>query len=115
MSTDANGQSWQDRLILASTEMADTRNREDQSFRQVASEAPLDELRIFLSSPSGMYEGHARAVMREVLRQRESDMAKRASRKDERRNFYLKVLGGIVVGAVLGIGGSYFSGILLCS
>jgi len=112
MSSDENEQSWQEHLMLACTAMADTRDQEEEIFRQEANKAPLGELRIFLASPGGKYDGHARAVMGEVLRQREVDIARRESLKNERRKFYLKVLGGIVVSTVVGVGGYYFPEIL---
>ncbi len=108
MTTDSH-EGWQDRLMWACHKTADTRGEEDEFFRQEAAESPLDELRTFLASPGGMYSGHARAVMGEVLRQRESDIAKKESRKEQWRGIWKKesahILGKLVflaIGALLG-------------
>lgn len=120
MATDENGQSWQDRLMLAcnSGELGNSRDQEDEMFRQEARKAPLSELRIFLRSPGGRFDGHARAVMSEVLRQREDDEAQEESRKEWWRGLWqqasAQLLGGVLVGIALGVGGAVFSGMLLC-
>ncbi|SFU98427.1 hypothetical protein [Halomonas korlensis] len=121
MATDENGQSWQDRLVLAchNTDLGNSRDQEDEMFRQEARKAPLSELRIFLESPVGRHEGYARAVMSEVLRQREGDKAQEESRKDWWRGMWqqasAQLLGGVLVGIVLGAGGALLSGALLCN
>lgn len=123
MTTDSY-ESWQDRLMWACHKTADTRGEEEDFFRQEAAEAPLDELRIFLASPGGMYSDHARAVMGEVLRQREGDIAKKESRKDQWRGIWQQVSAQVIVKAIvalialslmalgLGVGDSFLSWML---
>src|SRR5690554_7916826 len=103
MATDSNGQDWQERLTLACTYQAgpDEQDKEQAHFRSEAEQAPLDELRIFLDRPGGKFDYDARAVMREVLRQREAQEMGEANRKAQGSTWRWGLAQQIIAGLVL--------------
>lgn len=109
MATDSNGQDWQERLTLACTFQAgpDEQDKEQAHFGSEAEQAPLDELRVFLDRPGGKFDHDARAVMREVLRQREARVQTEANRKAQGSTWRWGLAQQIIAGLVLLVAGAF--------
>lgn len=108
MAIEGKGQDWQTRLRDACNSTADTSTVEQAHYRSEAEKAPLHELRIFLDQPSGKYQHAARAVMREVLRQREVNEQVKAERQTQASTWRWGLAQQIIAGVVL-----LFAGILI--
>ncbi|PAU77676.1 hypothetical protein CK501_14540 [Halovibrio salipaludis] len=112
----AEEKGWQERLLLACNNEADTQEEEERYFREVAEAAPLDELELFLDKPSARYTESARAVMRQVYRTRMEEIRRREAKAAARSEWWwgllqqawAQVVSGMIVGVLSGLVAGWF-------
>lgn len=110
---------WYERLSHACDYEAESIEKEHEHFRKEAKEAPLKELELFLSSPSGKYQAHARAVMEQVYKERSQKLHEQKAFREGRAAWWRglaqqissQVIGTLLIGMVVGfITGVWFCG-----
>ena len=102
--------SWGERLLLACTFEASNEEEENQHYRKIAIEAPLEELELFLSKPAGRFDTNARAVMGQVLRKRTGEIETKNKEQQKRREWWQallqqisgQVIASLITGLIIG-------------